>query len=107
VGQEDVQYVCILLDTRILTACTTEYHIYVTINFNIPHCLHLRQHLPELLGNPAPELQDLHGLLKIHLWIKVVDEVEILITMSSSVFEKNIICVKYAKVGHTQKKAVA
>jgi hypothetical protein len=27
--------------------------------------------------------------------------------MSSSVFEKNTICAKYAKVGHTQKKAVA
>lgn len=87
--QRPEQCIFILPDTL----CTTEYHIYVTINFNIPHFLHLKQHLPELLGNPAPEPQDLHGPPKIHLCSKAV-KLKFCLIRHSSVFEQNAICAK-------------
>lgn len=77
-GQEDMSNV--YLYRLIHVCCTSEYCSYGAINFSIPHFLHLKQHLPELLGNPAPELQGLHGPLKIHLWIKEVLKLKFLIT---------------------------
>jgi hypothetical protein len=44
----------------------------IIIIFSILRCLHQKRHLPALPGNPVPGLRDLHGLLKIHLWIKMV-----------------------------------
>jgi hypothetical protein len=51
-------------------ALAIEPHIIMI--FSTLRCLRLKRHLPALLGSPVPELQDPHGLLKIHLWIKKV-----------------------------------
>jgi len=48
-----------------------QYHTYTMSTFNTPHFLHLKLHLPVLLGSLVPVQQDLHEPLKIHLWIKM------------------------------------
>jgi hypothetical protein len=57
----------------------------INIIFSTLRCRHQKQHLPALPGNPIPELQDLHGLLKIHLWVKMMPKLKSGLLSRSSV----------------------
>jgi len=71
-----------------------QYHTYTLSTFNIPHFLHLKQHLPVLLGSLVLVQQDLHELQKIHLWVKMILKFKSQLVGSSNVLEQIIVCPK-------------
>lgn len=71
-----------------------QYHTYTMSIFNTLHFLHLKQHLPELLGNPVLAQQDLHELQKILLPIKMLIKFKFGFLGSSDMLEQIIVCRK-------------
>ena len=71
-----------------------QYHTYAMSTFNTPHFLHLKQHLPVLLGSPVLVQQDLHEPQKIHLRIKMTLKFKSQLVGSSDELEQTIVRTK-------------
>ena len=71
-----------------------QYHTYTMSTFNTPHSLHLKLHLPVLLGSLVLVQQDLHEPQKIHLQIKMILKFKCQLVGSSDVLEQIIVWTK-------------
>jgi len=71
-----------------------QYHTYTMSTFSTPHYLHLKQHLPVLLGSPVLVQQDLHELQKIHLRIKMILKFKFQLVGSYDVLKQIIVHTK-------------